>query len=75
MFLGVIGITQKPQTMIDILKILLRSENFKILTFKTKSKQSDLRYRHILTKDMILFIDLITTPRPCPKSIIYIDVV
>ena len=35
MFLRVIGLTQKPQTMIDILKILLRSENFEILILRT----------------------------------------
>jgi len=34
MFLRVIGLTQQPQTMIDILKILLRSKNFKILILR-----------------------------------------
>ena len=75
MFIRVIRLTQKPQTTIDILKILLRSENFKILTFKTKSKQSDPRYSYILTKDMIPFIDLIITPRSISPNLIYIDVI
>ena len=71
MFLRVIGLTQKPQIMIDILKILLRSENFEILTLKTNPSNLIQGIVIFLSKAMIIFIDLIITPRSIPLYPIY----